>query len=201
MASISIPTGIKIRASNFGLITNTRIFQSPFTGATQTLRQTGERWKATYTLSTGKRATMAEVQAFLIKLKGMSNTFKAYDPDAKTARGTPTGTPLVKGGSQTGTSLLIDGCTNSVTGWLKAGDYFVVNGELKMITADVNSNGSGECTLVFEPALRVSPADNAPITISNCTCEMMLIDDNQSQWDSDAFGNYSITFSGVERLT
>lgn len=201
MTAYSIPSSIKIRSNNFGLRFNTRAFTSPFNQATQTLELTGARWAATYTTPMLTRAQRAELQAFLIKLRGRANTFYAYDPDGKTPRGVMSGTPLVKGAGQTGNSLNIDGCTNSITGWGKAGDYFTVNGELKMLTADCNTNGSGETTLVFEPSLRSAPADNAVITVSTATCEMMLVDDNQAQWDSDENKLSSITFSGVEKLT
>lgn len=110
-----------------------------------------------------------------------------------------TGSPQVNGGSQTGSSLTIDGATANVTGWLKAGDYFEVNGELKMLTADVNTNGSGQATLTFKPALRESPADNTAITVLNPACEMILADDQQTVWESDHDGIYeSITFIAVE---
>lgn len=200
MTAYSIPT-IKIVRSNFGLVSNTRKFISPFNGATQTIELMGARWKASYTTAPMTVAQAAELKAFLVKLRGSANTFYAYDPDAKTGRGTLTGTPLVKGGGQTGNSLLIDGATTGVTGWIKAGDYFTVNGELKMCIADANSNGSGEVTITFEPSLRSAPADNDPVTVSTATCEMMLIDDDQAQWDSNQNKLAQITFSGIEKLT
>lgn len=204
MTAYNIPTGVKIRASSFGLVSNTRVFTSVFTGATQTLRQTGERWKATYILSTANRAGIANIQAFLLNLQGQSNTFNAYDPDAKTARGTAgtlAGSPLVNGGSQTGNSLIIDGCTANQTGYLLAGDYFAVNGELKMITQSINTDAGGNATLVFQPPLRNSPSNNAVITLSTPTCEMMVIDDNQAQWEVNEFGHYQVVFSGIEKLS
>jgi hypothetical protein len=201
MTAYDIPSSIKIKSNNFGLVSNTRRFTSPFNNAVQTIELTGARWKATYTTPPLTRAQRAELQAFLIKLRGGANTFNAYDPDGKTAMGTPTGTPLVNGGSQTGNSLIIDGCSAGITGWLKVGDYFSVNGELKMIIADVNTNGSGEATLTFEPSLRASPANNAVIDVTTPTCEMMLVDDDQAQWDSNEHKLSIITFSGIEKLT
>ncbi len=115
-------------------------------------------------------------------------------------RGTPTGTPLVNGGSQTGTTLVTDGWSNS-TLVLKKGDYFVVNSELKMVTADETSDGSGNLTINFEPALRSSPSNNAGLTISSCTAVMMLVDDNQTMWDQTSIENYGLTFSGIEAFT
>ncbi len=45
------------------------------------------------------------------------------DPVNTSPRGAATGTPLVKGASQTGNTLTTDGWTTGVTGILKAGDW------------------------------------------------------------------------------
>ena len=101
------------------------------------------------------------------------------------------GTPLVKGASQTGNSLITDGWTASTTGILKDGDVFtlaagiganvvesvnpesrVTTGRLQqfVVTADCNSDSSGECVVPIKPAITVtgpfqtvtaSPSDNA----------------------------------------
>jgi len=120
-----------------------------------------------------------------MQLKGRVNTFYASDPDWQRNLGAWTGTPLVKGASQTGNTLLIDGCTASVTNWARAGDYFSVNGELKRCTAAKNSDGSGEVTLAFEPPLRASPADNAALTFNPATCTMILTSDQVAEWNSN----------------
>lgn len=145
------------------------------------------------------RTQAALWQAFFLQLEGSVNTFNAYDPDARTPRGAATGTPLVNGGSQTGSSLITDGWTNS-TLVLKTGDYFSVNSELKMVTADATSNGSGQATISFKPALRSSPSDNAPLTVTNTTVTMILIDDGQAMWRTGhRLGIYEgMTFSAME---
>lgn len=112
------------------------------------------------------------------------------------------GTPLVNGANQfllsaaVTTALLsanaqtlnIDGASNSITGWAKAGDIFTianvyaVNPKTKqstgrlmefVVTADANSNGSGQVALTVSPQMittgpyqniNAGPADNAAIT-------------------------------------
>ena len=69
----------------------------------------------------------------------------------------------VNGGSQTGSALDIDGLPTSANGVIKAGDWFEINGELKRVIADVNSNASGQGYIMFEPQLRASPSDNTPV--------------------------------------
>jgi hypothetical protein len=83
-----------------------------------------------------------------------------------TNRGDGGGTPLVAGASQTGASLNTDGWPATTT-VLRAGDFFSVNGELKMVIADCVSDASGNATVEFAPILRSAPADNAALTLGS----------------------------------
>lgn len=89
--------------------------------------------------------------------------------------------PLVAGGSQTGTTLNIDATSCSTTGYGKAGDLFTVAGDTKVyiLTADVDSDASSTATLTFEPALVTSPANNAAITWQDVAFTMRLANDLQ----------------------
>lgn len=71
------------------------------------------------------------------------------------------GTTLVNGGSQTGSSLIVDGLTSVP----QAGDTFTIAGVEKVytVTADATVT-SGGATLAINPSLASSPADNAAIT-------------------------------------
>jgi len=74
------------------------------------------------------------------------------------------GTVLVKGGSQTGTTLLVDG----LTGVPQVGDAFTIAGVAKtyVITSPVTVV-AGEATLDISPALDSSPADDAALTFKS----------------------------------
>lgn len=196
--TIYMPTTPGFRASKFGLETKTRQFES-VSGYVQRQQLGGARWRATYTLPMMTRAQAAAWQSFFLQLRGSVNTFWGFDPDAVVARGVATGSPLVNGADQTGYSLVTDGWTSSTTNILMAGDYFVVNNELKMITQNVNSDSGGNATLSFAPSLIASPANNAPISLSNPVCMMVLADDSQAQWESDYMGVFSEkTFAAFE---
>jgi hypothetical protein len=71
------------------------------------------------------------------------------------------GTVLVDGGSQTGTTLSVDGLTSAP----QIGDTFTVTGLEKVytITGAVTLVG-GSATLTIDPALTSSPVDNAAVT-------------------------------------
>ena len=74
------------------------------------------------------------------------------------------GTVLVNGGSQTGTSLIVDGVTSD-TYTPQAGDTFTVAGVEQVYTVTTEATvASGASTLSISPALATSPADNAVIT-------------------------------------
>lgn len=204
MAILSIPTITGIRRSRFGRRVGGRAMTSPFTGYTQTTDAASGQWYATYTLPPMKRAKADIWRAWLLSLKGRTGRFYGYDPDATSPRGAVgTSTPLVKGGSQTGSSLLTDGWDAGVTGILKAGDYvaFDVDGGdrrlLRVVTADVNSDGSGNATLPLDFPIRTSPDDNEPLILTKASCVMML-DDEATTWDTDEAGVFTITFGGVE---
>jgi len=92
--------------------------------------------------------------------------------------------------------LICDGAQASTT-VLKAGDYFEVNSELKMVTDDATSDSSGDVTINFSPSLRSSPSDDASITTTNPKCEMKLVDDNVT-WGQSIGDVYSISFSAIE---
>jgi hypothetical protein len=96
---------------------------SPFTYKQQIYNHTGQRWEAECQIPPLKRDDAEEWIAWLLSMKGQGGTFLLGDPLGATARGTLGGTPVVNGAAQIGGSLDIDGCTVSVTNWLKAGDY------------------------------------------------------------------------------
>lgn len=196
MTTLTLPSTPGFRTSRFWLRANTLGFESPLTRTVQTLGLTGARWAATYDLPPMKRAAAADWIATLVNLEGRSGRFYGFDPDAKTPRGTWAGTALVNGGSQTGTSLILDGFSAAAT--VKAGDFFTVNGELKMVTANGTADGSGNLTVSFKPSLRASPADNDAITSTNPTCTMMLVDDEQAAWDANELSVFGLQFSAIE---
>lgn len=202
MTNYTMPTTPGFRNSDFYLETNTATFQSPVNKAVQRMERSGALWMFTGTLPAMKRDDAMLWKAWFLKLKGRVHTFSAYDPECAQPRGVATGAPLVKGAGQTGNTLLIDGCTASTFGWLRFGDYFSVNGELKQLVLDADTNGSGETTLTFEPPLRASPADNTAIVTDKPTCTMILMDDATGSWPSDAMGVYQEkTFSAMEVIS
>lgn len=99
------------------------------------------------------------------------------------------GTPVVNGANQTGSNLVTNGWTASVTGLLNVGDVFTLAGVYAVnpqsrnstgalqnfvVTAPVNSDGGGNATIPISPAIttsgpyqtvNVSPANLAALTV------------------------------------
>jgi hypothetical protein len=107
--------------------------------------------------------------------------------------------PYVYGAGQTGNSLVVWGWQESITGILKAGDFFSVNGELKMVTADANTDALGRTTLQFEPPLRSAPPDLAQVTVDQPTGTFMLTEDIV-QWSTNGPGLVNIPISCIEAI-
>lgn len=111
---------------------------------------------------------------------------------------------LVNGASQTGSSLWIDWLNASANNILRAGDmvavYTTAGWEMKRLTMALNSNSSGQAQMMFEPPLRASPADNAPVWIYQPRARFLLAEEEVG-WSSrpGVLSDFSVTF--VEDLS
>lgn len=194
-------TGLaKVRISANNIV---GISQSPFTAKQQVYKYTGQFWEAEITLPPMKRSDAEYWISFLLKLNGSYGTFLLGDPNGVTARGVATGTPLVKGASQTGNQLITDGWTTSTTGILKAGDYIQLgaasSARLHKVLDDVNSDSSGNATLTIWPDLRSAPSDNAAIIVSGAK-GVFRLSTGQQDWNVNEASIYGMTFPAREAL-
>lgn len=194
--AINFPA-VRGQSETWRLLANTQSFMSELNGAEQVAALPGDKWTCTITFSNVTRVNAGLLRGFLAQLRGKYNT--AYVTPSDLPNGTLVGTPLVNGAAQTGSSLITDGWGVSQK-VLAAGDYFEVNGEFKIVTADVTSNGSGQATISFAPPLRASPADNAAITVTSPKCTMRLIDNAQAEWQFGLNHVYAATLNFIEAI-
>jgi hypothetical protein len=174
-----------------GLQGNTGIFESPLTGSFQTVDRGGYHWDIAYTYTELYGADRAVLMGMLAESRSQANRIRVPVHD-NPKRGLYGGTPVVNGASQTGSSINIDGCSNNITNWIRAGDYLSidVNGEheLKMCTADANTNGTGQITINFEPRLRFSPLNNAAVYVEDGTLPkprgIFVLKNSANNWSS-----------------
>lgn len=175
-----------------GFLSNTAVSGSWATGAAQTVARGGQRWRLGYTYRSLTGSDRAEMIALLAEMDGQANRLRVpvYDNPARGAYG---GTPLVDGGSQTGSTINVKGCSLNITNWIRRGDMFsvIVNGEpeLKLCTADASSDGSGDISaLTFRPPLRAAPSDGAAIYVNDNVLSVpkgiFIIDAKENSWRS-----------------
>ena len=139
-------------------------------GRRQARQIAGQFFAMTATFPPMTRAEFAPIDAFIMKQRGQYETFTLILPVLSTGLGSPAGTPLIRGASQTGRTLATDGWSTGVV-IFKAGDYLKLANHDKVykVVADVTSNASAsaDTPIIIEPALITSPADNSAITHTN----------------------------------
>lgn len=141
--------------------------KSPFSGKSQVLAMPYALWhfKGQFSIQDTYKAGL--LRAFFTNLDGQANTFRLSLPGFTAPLSGYAGfTGYVNGANQTGTSLITIAWSAS-TLILQEGDYFTVNDELKVVTAPCYSDGSGNATINFKPALRTSPATGLQLFIGN----------------------------------
>lgn len=207
----TLPTSPGPQQVNVTFASNSSVYVSPLTGATQVAGRSGGLWQIEYTLPPMNRRQAGEWFSLMTKLNGAATSVYLgphnprpvdfydtnavfTDPQAPTLnldftggeyalRWITTPTPLVNGASQTGTSLVTDGWSEG--DGLNPGDYISFeNGtfrELHIVTAESFANSSGQMTISISPAIRRSPANNAAVTVVNCTGEFIAADNEQAR--------------------
>lgn len=193
---ITFPSDLIPSELEWGLQSNVQTFSSPLSGSVQTLRLPGERWVFTFTYAALIDSQTARLSAFMSAARGGAERFKVSNPMRLRPTGAGGGTPIVSGAGQTGAALNTSGWPNS-TLVLKVGDFFEVNGELKVVTADVTSSGTGTATIAFEPPLRAAPADATSIITTNPAATFRLVE-SESRWRYMQGFVSSFTINAVE---
>ena len=214
--------GISVNQSSFtGEISNKKTIQALNNGSS-------DRWEGVFTINhmahniVSKPEEFRILTAFLVSLRGQEGTFLTTDPDrefpstfvaaAITADSTTVtadndiitvdsssfpSNGAVNGSGQIGTIINVDGFSASAT-ILKPGDLFQIETQLYMVLLDVVTNASGQATICFEPAIRISPANNA-IVITTRPKMVARLTDTRQIWDSDnvRFGPISFAFEEI----
>lgn len=169
--SVTLPTTPAPRSVTPRLVTARAELRSAFGGSTQRISRTGSRWAYDVELPPMTAASaLAWITAF-----SETDTCILNIPEPGITIGSP-GTPLVNGGSQTGSSLITDG-------W--SADYVIPQGKwlsvsvssllyLHVTTASTTASGGGAATLPIFPPLRASPDDNAALNVNPAKIEGFL---------------------------
>jgi len=147
---------------------------APMSGVQQVQSFPGKWWQGEITWPDLDRARADIILAFLDELNGPEGTFLMGHPKRRTSKGTAASAPgflKVSGGGQTGTDLNVYTTgLGDVDGYMLKGDMLQLgtgtNSRLYRLQNDVDLTYDAG-TLTLWPPLRVSPADNQDVIISN----------------------------------
>lgn len=201
MAILSFPDDIQPSQCTWRLVTRTKVFSNPFTGARQTMGMKGAYWEASLTFNNLSQDKARSLAAIVHKLSGPSGRIAIWDHAFPKPRHAVTGTPKVSGANQLGNRIRVKGCAPNKV-FLSAGDYAQIGTQLVVLTELAKADSSGYCTLHFEADLRQAPADNTPIITSKPKAIMMLKDDKQAgRRSSKKLVLSSMSFTLIEDVT
>ena len=193
MAVVTIPP-IKQSAATMGLQRADNALQM-MNGADVITEFARAVWTYQFSLVPQKEASGMLWAGALARLSRISNHFEAGPPGYNGAAYTAT-TLQVDGSGQLGIALDIKGAQPS-TKVLQAGEYFEINGELKIVVSDCTSDGSGLATVQFEPPLRDSPDNSANLNTQTPKAKFRLATP-ESSWSIGLKKYYRIQIDCVE---
>lgn len=207
MAVLTVPGGSypKLINGRMGLRSGNNILEA-FDGSQQVTVYTKYAWAMEFDLPPDNSTLFWEWRAVLAQLCDPSNTIRIVPPelpDGGPTSGYSGANPLVEGGSQVGSTLSCDGVPNS-TLIVKKGDFMHVDTaagrELKIITADATSDGTGDVDLPIFPPLKAAPANNATVELQDPVGEWRLEEPN-ADWfvNKNLVGGASIQL--IEAIT
>lgn len=171
-------------------------------GRKQARQIDGQRFAITLDFPPMTRSEFAPIKAFIMKQRSQLNVFTVIPPIVSDAQGVASTTISTNASISAGaTTCTVDGMTISTNGILKAGDYFRFTGQEKVYMAvdDLDSDGSGEGTLTFEPPLRTAVTDNTVVIYDNVDFTVTLVNDVQ-EYNLGVQGYYSYEIDVAESL-
>lgn len=177
------------------LVTGRAELRPAWGGDVQRLNRAGSRYAIDVQLPT---MTYLDAQAWAdIDTEDQTVTMKIIQPGLEI--GSP-GTPLVKGASQSGSSLIVDGLTPNHIIQKNRWFTLAISGRLYAyrVATQVVADAAGEATITLRTMLRVSPADNAVIDLAAPRIEGFATVP-EGAWATDTAGHVTLAFSIEER--
>jgi len=177
-------SAVNLQSEYFNLASQT------ISGRMQVRNIGGQRFSFSASYPPMTRAEFQPVMAFIMKQRGMAETFTIVLPEVSSVSGSATGTMAANAAGAVGdTDIAVDG----ITGDLKAGDVFKFAGHDKVYMATADRSGAG--SLYFEPALIATVSDNEVITYDDVPFTVRLSRDVQEfSVSTDLSYRYEVDF-------
>lgn len=182
-----------------GVASNAKTFQSPFTGAVQTVSYPGAKVKVTLKYSNLTQAQADELETLLMELDGQAGRVRLWDFRARLVSSPQpvNGHPVVAEATAMRTVCTTRGWTPGAK-VLTRGQWVQIGTELKRVLSDVTADASGAATLRIAPMLRSTWPSGTALTVDR-PCGIFQLD--KDEWSGDAtpgtFYSYSIPFVEV----
>jgi len=172
------PTDLIPNEMSLGLESNNRVFESPWTGSTQTADTPGARVVMQITFRALPLDKARRLEALTFSLDGQAGRVRLWDFGARLI-----GSPQVVHGAPVVTEALAMRKTLTSRQWvpntlvLQMGDWVQVGDELKRVIADVTSDLNGGALIRFAPMLRNNYPSGTPLSVSRPCGVFKLKDD------------------------
>lgn len=188
---------IVARGQQFGLERQDEVLQS-FSGREVAVQQRSAFWTFTIPIVPRSNSEAKAWRASMVELANMVNSFEATPPGYKgSAYSRAGGSPIaVASAGQLGREMAYNGADAGAIVF-QPGDYFSVNGELKIVTAQSTADGSGAGVVEFEPAFRNPPPSGDPIEIAQPVASFRLVGPIGG-WQLSPNRLHSFTLNAVE---
>jgi len=203
MAVIPVPANFSFTAiTKFTLQRASNILRSRYTGADQVVSYPFAVWYLEGSLVEYDGANAGLIRSFFAQLEGQKNTFRLPVPGYTTpSTGYGRNDATVASAMAVRASSVTVGNLTASVPILAEGDYFMLNDELKVATASVSSNSSGQATIAFKPPARKAAAIGVNVYFQNPTIYMRAQGDDVATWGINPPYRHPIKFKAVEAIT
>ena len=176
--AFDLPTNVNFNTAKWRLPDTREMTRSPLSGSAVIVDRANAPWSAKLILPPLTEDEAAPWEAAFLHARTepfyLSPQHRLQPKDHR--EGISIGAPLVRGASQTGTSLIMDGLNTGFT-W-RSGDFLSFpNGsfeELHMVLLDAAANPQTEATVLLDPPIKKAPANNTIIRWNSPRCEMIV---------------------------
>lgn len=147
----------------------------------RTTKQIGWSWTETWGLLNVVNVNDVGLLTFVQKAWNRGEINEMTHPltpgSGRSPNGLGTSGVLVAGASQVGETLITDQWPINTLNCVRAGDVIRIAGDnaVYLVTADADSNGTGQVSIPLNPPLRLSPGDNAAVTTAGVTFRATII--------------------------
>lgn len=174
MASIPLPSILRVSSQRPSLDINQRIGASPFGGSEQVVDVLNDRWRFSLSVPVMNFSDAAQVESYINSMRGQVNTSPMHHMARPQPRGTARGTMVLAANAAQGAASIQISGVSPANGTLLAGDMIGVSGLLLQVGADATA-AAGVITVTLNNRLRKALTSGAAVTWDKPSIECRLM--------------------------